>query len=199
MSHSSENDNTTVKFADDHLNSPHFIDSLLFTLNQSTLNQSIDNTIDNTIDSSLVDKIYSVIFVTPNFKKQVALIDRILSESPKPFHRNLLNSVILNFKNIPSDRKDKFFYLIKKTLNLMPFEYILKIEDKEVQCYIWKNVITEKLADWDDRMFIEFVMKSEAYLVGCIGKFKIEKTLVEEYLEKDMGVKQREYLYSLLK
>ncbi len=63
-----------------------------------------------------IENIFYKIYSTPNFKNQMKLIDTILEN--KEIHLDLFKYTISKFDKIESDRKDKFYYLICKIIEL---------------------------------------------------------------------------------
>lgn len=145
----------------------------------------------------VLSAVFDLILDTPNYGKQVALIDSILDSSPYVFHALLFHFTVANFKGIPTDRKDKFYYLIKRTFNRMSLEYILEIKDWEVAGYIW-SVAQEKsmFEDWDEHRFIKYVVGCKPFILESI-KIKLSRNIVKEYLDNPMSSHNREALYRL--
>ena len=96
-----------------------------------------------------IPSVFYLIWSTPVYKNQTLLIDFILSNTPIVFHSLLFKYVVLHFEEIETDRKDKFFYFLKKIfLNLeiknenfanskntaesITFAYVLGIKNEEV-------------------------------------------------------------------
>ncbi|KAM0679826.1 hypothetical protein GINT2_001998 [Glugoides intestinalis] len=151
-----------------------------------------------------IQEAFYLIWNTPNFKRQCALIDTIFSETTTEFHFLLLNHVIVNFNNIATDRRDKFFYLIKKALFLAPIDYLLAIKSSAVMVYILKFINDENkkyIDGWNDRQFVEYIAKCKSFLLECIDltSLTIDKGVIQEFIERSINQKNREALYKLLK
>jgi hypothetical protein len=151
--------------------------------------------------SVLVPPTFHLIWTTPSFKKQVALIDSILDSTAEPFHRLLLSHVIKNFGAIPTDRKDKFYYLVKKTFHTLSFAEIIAIEDLEVQEYVWKIIDTDRavVVDWSDELFLRFLSSAKPFIAATINNIRIEEEKVREYIDLPIHSKNREALYRLFR
>lgn len=150
---------------------------------------------------SFIPGIFFIIFSTPNYKRQVLLIDSILASCNDDLKIRLLNHIISNFNSIPFDRKDKFYYFLGCTFFLLEFRKIVEIEDLEVQNFIWKKINEDRkvIRDWEDSVFLNFISTCKPFIAKCINNIKISETLVREYIEKDIHPINREILYSLFK
>jgi len=155
----------------------------------------------NNMDSSLTEAVFFIILNTPNYKKQVALIDAIISCSSQNFKLMLLNHTISNFWALPTDRKDKFYYLIGRTFNILGFRDILAITDLEIQEFIWSRINADRsiVRDWDDDLFLEFLTRCKPFVASLISKIKIPRNKVQKYIDLPMNPKNRATLYGLFK
>ncbi|ELA42635.1 uncharacterized protein VICG_00387 [Vittaforma corneae ATCC 50505] len=194
---------TSHKFTRDEINA-------VLLESSSSLNKNIQSIIEdhsgnycsisdihNSTYKDVLSVIFDVIFDTPNYKKQVSLIDSILDSSPCFFHALLFHFTIEHFKGIPTDRKDKFYYLIKRTFNRVPLEYLLEIKDWDVAEYIWSMVENKnELEDWDDHRFIRYVISCKPFILKSI-KIKLDRNIVRGCLDEPMSSQAREALYRL--
>lgn len=148
----------------------------------------------------LVQPIYYLIWITPVFKKQIDLITSILDNSPRIFHSLLFHHVVVNFDSISTDRKDKFFFLLKKIFPLMSFSYILGIQNYQVLGYLLEQITSKEIfLDWSDSLFLEFLSTCKPFLCTSVQKIKIDEQLVRKYLDRTTNPKNRDALYSLFK
>lgn len=156
---------------------------------------------DNSVDSNLTEAVFFIILNTPNYKKQVALIDVIVSCSSQKFKLMLLNYTISNFWALSTDRKDKFYYLIGRTFNILGFRDILGINDLEIQEFIWSRINADRsiIKDWDDDLFLEFLIGCKPFVASLISKIKIPRNKVQKYIDLPMNPKNRATLYGLFK
>lgn len=150
---------------------------------------------------ALVGPVFYLIWTTPTFKRQVALVDTILDSTDEAFHILLLRHVIRNFKTVSTDRKDKFYYLIRETFGKLSFAEIIGIDDLEVQEYVWGMINRDRTAvkDWDDEMFLGFLSKAKPFIAEVIDNIRIEKEKVEKYIDLANHSKNREALYRLFR
>lgn len=149
-------------------------------------------------NAQAVSRILELIMETPNYKRQVVLIDSILSSFPLLLHALLFHATVQMFPSIPTDRKDKFFYLLKRTLPTLSFEYVCGIPVPEVSVYVWSLVEDKTLfLDWDDRMFIEYVIREKPFILKNMKHIRIERKVIEKYLNIPMHPKNREMLYNM--
>lgn len=153
-----------------------------------------------------IREIYYRIWNTPNFKKQKALVDEILQEIPVEFQNLLLHHVIVNFDKIETDRKDKFYYLIKKIIQdneQTTLEYILNIKSTDALGYILTIINEENkkiISKWDDKLFIEFISKCKPLFLPMISEdFKFEEEVLKKYIEMPIDQLNREKLYKFMK
>lgn len=84
-------------------------------------------------EDSKIKEIFYEIWSTPTYKKQVKLIDEILTE--KSVRKPLFQYVVDQYEKIETDRKDKFLYLTLKTVELedIQLEELVKIKSLELQ------------------------------------------------------------------
>lgn len=150
---------------------------------------------------TMVPPTFYLIWATPSFKKQVALVDSILGSTPEPFHTLLLHYVIKHFGAISTDRKDKFYYLIKKTFHKLSFQEITEIQDLEVQEYVWKIIDSDRstVNDWDDELFLRFLSSAKPFIAAIFKNIRIEEQKVKRYIDLPVSPKNREALYRLFR
>lgn len=149
--------------------------------------------------STIVPAIFYLIWSTPIFKVQVELIDRILSNSPRSFHALLFDYICSNFNSISTDRKDKFFYFLKKVFSTMSLSYILGIENVEVLGFLLLKIEKSMFNDWSDALFLEFVANCKPFILENIQNIKIDEKAVRLCLKEVTNPKNREALYKLFK
>lgn len=184
-------------------NETHEIINLLKEVNNSELcAQAISKLSQISEDqySFVTPHIYYLIWSTPVFKIQVGLINSILENSSKGFHALLLHHVVLNFHKISTDRKDKFFYFLKKAFTVMSFSYILNIQNLEVLGFLLEQIKSKDIfQDWSDILFIDFISNCKPFLLESIQDIKIDENLVRPNLDKAKNPKNRDALYKLFK
>lgn len=151
--------------------------------------------------SLLVAPVFYLIWTTPIFKRQIALVDTILDSTDEVFHILLLRHVIRNFRTVSTDRKDKFYYLIKRTFSKLSFRDIIEIDDLEVLEYVWGIIDKDRsvVKDWDDEMFLSFLSSVKPFIAETIYNIRIEKEKVEKYIDLAHHSKNREALYRLFR
>jgi hypothetical protein len=154
---------------------------------------------DKILDPSLIEITLVIIFNTSNYERQVKLINSILNLTNESFQKILLNEIISTFKDIPSNRKDKFFYYISKTYLILDLNEMLNVKDLEVLQYLMKmvNVNKNEVKNWDDTVFLNFLVNTKPFIAKEIKNIKIEKEKVQPFLELQMNKMNREVLYDL--
>lgn len=145
----------------------------------------------------LVDALYYLIWSTPVFKKQVALVDAILNDCGESVHRQLVSLVIERFPEIRTDRRDKFYYLISKSFHLITFTEMLAFADTGLLEYSCTYINNCKPADWDDILFLEFFVSCPAWLCDIFSSVRIAEPIVRPYFERNMPAANRKALYKL--
>lgn len=157
--------------------------------------KDIENLLKDNQIFTAVKNTFEEIFETASFKKQITLIDSILESNSLSFHSVLFHYTVISYKKIPTDRKDKFLYLIKKTFKMVDFEYILGIENEEVLGYIFSLVENKnEFSDWNDEKFVEFAMKAKPFIFSDI-KIRIDRKSIN--FDKEMNIYNREILYRI--
>lgn len=143
--------------------------------------------------------IFDLIMDTPGYKKQVAVIDSVLSSLPPLLHALLFHFTAEQLSRIPTDRKDKFFYLLGKTLKTVSLDYVCGVSDPEVAVYVW-GLVSDKhvFSDWDDRVFVRYVVGCKPFILRSIKGIKIDKGIVKEYLDLPMNSRNREALHLVM-
>ncbi|KAI4292618.1 hypothetical protein PAPHI01_1892 [Pancytospora philotis] len=147
----------------------------------------------------LTEELFDLIWRTPTFKKQVALIDSILENCGLPAQQRLLSLVLARFASIRSDRKDKFYYFIDRSIHLLSFADLLGAEDSGLLLFFCKHLNKNRPADWDDGLFLEFLARSQPWVCELFDEVRVPEAAVRPLLNRNLPIENRRALYGLFR
>ncbi|KAK6090026.1 hypothetical protein P3W45_001072 [Vairimorpha bombi] len=135
--------------------------------------------------SSLLNELYHL----PKWKVQKDYVDRLVIEDPKDW----LIEVNKIFSKIPSDRKDKFYYLVDVlSLNITDMDFVCSLS--EIRDYIVCNNISK----FDKEDLLKYICEYEVYNIKLFKGIDFDREEVKKILKRDK-VKNRDLLYSYIK
>jgi len=179
-----------------------FIETLKTTGNLELLRETpSDNA--SEISSALFDRILS----TAGWKAQCSLVDEIFDFSNSELLKALFCKIVAAFGTIPVDRRDKFYYFLKKGHFLLPFEEVLKIENLDVLDYLCSVMTQENRDDWDNAVLLEFISTCRPWMCRHFERLdfkgtapEISEPMIRVYLKrKDIGDQNRKLMHQLIK
>lgn len=145
----------------------------------------------------MAEALYHLIWSTPVFKRQVALIDLIVAHVGRPLHAALLGLVLRRFDKIKSDRHDKFFYFFERSLWLLRFEEILALQSSPLLEHACRCIVRARPGDWDDRVFLAFLATCPPWLCEVFGGLRIPEETVRPFLLGELRPANRQAMYGL--
>lgn len=121
------------------------------------------------MDDELITKKLNELHKIPKFENQMKFVENLeLNKENKILYLKKLDSI---FDEIPTNRKDKFYFLLKKIIETIDFEYFYSINNLDVRNYFLREYISYGYP-------IEDVSRLEAF-VNKKGYFSTKKILLE--------------------
>lgn len=146
---------------------------------------------------ALAERLYDIVWSAPTFGRQVALIDTIVEKVEAPARAALLNIVIERFDKIKSDRRDKFFYLFERSLGFLSFREILGLRCVPLLEHACSCIVKSRPDDWDDQLFLEFMVACPPWLCETFGDLRIPEKTVRPFLLRNLHPAKRQAMYRL--
>jgi hypothetical protein len=137
------------------------------------------------VEMCLDDRIYTyyqIIWKTSGYKRQVDVVDRIVQVCNEDEERQLLQYVVENFEKIEMDRRDKFYYLIRRTYCRLSFEEMISVRNNDVLVFLCRELNRNKCTDWNDDVFLRFIVGCKPWIAGLFSDVKIDERTVRPYI-----------------
>lgn len=155
----------------------------------------------------LANAIIYYLWRLPKFKAQKSFIDELLSRTDTNFHSTLFSLTVKRWPEIQSDRKDKFYYLIKrlilaKPLDLDRIKCLFQLSPPCLRNYAIKIVLStlDSRNDQEEEFLAEFISKCDPGACKLFAGFVLRAEVALKYAKnKNIRPVNRAVLYGMVK
>ena len=151
------------------------------------------------IHNGPVSDIHQALWTVAGFKNQVYFVDAIYERMSRERYRLLMDYTVAVFHTVETDRRDKYFYLLKRGIELFSLSDILRIENSEALDYCCRFLSPQRTPGWSDELVVEYLCRCPSWVLYRFAEFKISEKLVRQHINKEMPDVNRRALYGLFK